>query len=243
MLDSIRAAQQVTGSDAGDKTIIWGHSQGGHAAFFAGDIAPKYAPELKVLGVAAAAPALELGKLAAMDANGVVGSILGSYLLWSWPRTQPGIKLVGIVKPGAQKLINAIASRCLVGVKNLVEEAAVGEALELSDLISIPKLLGDRDWARVLAQDTPREASSGPPLFVAQGTADTVIDPQTTYDFVSRLCAKGREVSGLRMAGIDHLHAGIAAAPALVTWATERLAGKPVANDCVTPRNPPGPGR
>jgi enterochelin esterase-like enzyme len=37
------------------ETVIWGHSQGGHAALFAAGRATEYAPDLAVLGVVAMA--------------------------------------------------------------------------------------------------------------------------------------------------------------------------------------------
>ena len=37
--------------------MVWGHSQGGHAALWAGQLAPTYAPELPIVGIAALSPA------------------------------------------------------------------------------------------------------------------------------------------------------------------------------------------
>ena len=56
VLDSVRAARQLPGANAGSHFIVWGHSQGGQAALFAGQLARSYAPELKLQGVAVAAP-------------------------------------------------------------------------------------------------------------------------------------------------------------------------------------------
>ena len=41
---------------AGNKALVFGLSQGGHSALFAGELAASYAPELHVLGTAAVAP-------------------------------------------------------------------------------------------------------------------------------------------------------------------------------------------
>ena len=57
VLDSVRAARQVPGVGAGHRFAVWGHSQGGQAALFTGLLAESYAPELQLVGVAAAAPA------------------------------------------------------------------------------------------------------------------------------------------------------------------------------------------
>jgi hypothetical protein len=56
IIDSVRAARTLPGADISGKCVVWGHSQGGQAALFAGQITNSYAPELKLVGVAAAAP-------------------------------------------------------------------------------------------------------------------------------------------------------------------------------------------
>ena len=43
-----------------ERVVVWGYSQGGHAALWTGIIGPRYAPELKVLGIAAIAPAANI---------------------------------------------------------------------------------------------------------------------------------------------------------------------------------------
>ncbi len=48
LLDSARAAQRFAG--AGNRLILFGHSQGGHAVILANETASSYAPELNVLG-------------------------------------------------------------------------------------------------------------------------------------------------------------------------------------------------
>src|ERR1035437_5974048 len=46
VLDAARAARNLAGSIASDSVIIFGHSQGGQAALFAGQISHLYAPDL-----------------------------------------------------------------------------------------------------------------------------------------------------------------------------------------------------
>ena len=57
VLNSVRAARALTATGAGTRVAVYGHSQGGHAALWTGDVAPTYAPEFQIVGVAAAAPA------------------------------------------------------------------------------------------------------------------------------------------------------------------------------------------
>lgn len=44
-------------------TVVWGHSQGGRAALWTGALAPGYAPELDVVGVAALVPLAQAAAL------------------------------------------------------------------------------------------------------------------------------------------------------------------------------------
>ncbi len=67
MLDSVRAARNLPDSDTSGRFAVWGHSQGGHAALFAGELAALYAPELKLVGIAASAPATYLLELFEAD--------------------------------------------------------------------------------------------------------------------------------------------------------------------------------
>ena len=60
VIDSVRVAAGLPGAGGGKKFLVWGHSQGGHAALFTGIVAKAYAPQLELLGVAAAAPATDL---------------------------------------------------------------------------------------------------------------------------------------------------------------------------------------
>jgi hypothetical protein len=57
VLDAARLARVAGGND---QVVVWGHSQGGHAVLFARELASDYAPDLDLLGVAAAAPVTDL---------------------------------------------------------------------------------------------------------------------------------------------------------------------------------------
>jgi alpha-beta hydrolase superfamily lysophospholipase len=84
VLDSVRAARSLPDAGAGDRFAVWGHSQGGHAALFTGEEAAAYAPELQLVGVAAAAPATYLGELFRADRGSVGGNSLTAMVLLSW---------------------------------------------------------------------------------------------------------------------------------------------------------------
>ena len=54
--DSVRAARQMSELTLDKRMVVWGYSQGGHAALWTGIVGPRYAPDLEILAVAAIAP-------------------------------------------------------------------------------------------------------------------------------------------------------------------------------------------
>ena len=47
VLDSVRAARDLPDAGASNRFAVWGHSQGGQASLYSGELAASYAPDLK----------------------------------------------------------------------------------------------------------------------------------------------------------------------------------------------------
>ena len=109
VIDAVRVARTMPGAGGGKRFTVWGHSQGGQAALFTGMIAKTYAPELTLLGVAAAAPATDLVTLMNDDINSAGGKNITAMTLWSWHRVYD-VPIDGIVDPRA---MSAVANRAL----------------------------------------------------------------------------------------------------------------------------------
>ena len=77
-LDSVRAARQMSELTLDKRMVVWGYSQGGHAALWTGIVGPRYAPDLEILGVAAIAPAANIKNILAM--NVAMDKRFGPYL-------------------------------------------------------------------------------------------------------------------------------------------------------------------
>src|SRR5256886_7875563 len=80
-LDSVRAAQQMSELTLDKRMVVWGYSQGGHAALWTGIVGPRYAPDLEILGVVAIAPAANIKNILGM--NVAMDKLLGPYLALS----------------------------------------------------------------------------------------------------------------------------------------------------------------
>ena len=51
VLDSVRAARDLPDAGASNRFAVWGHSQGGHASLYTGELAASSAPDLRLVGV------------------------------------------------------------------------------------------------------------------------------------------------------------------------------------------------
>ena len=105
-------ARALSGSGAGDRVLVAGHSQGGQSALFAGELAASYAPELDVLGVAAAAPAADVEQILPL-----AGSISGGagYLamgIQGFHAAYPDADPAAVLSPDAEAKSEAATTQC-----------------------------------------------------------------------------------------------------------------------------------
>ena len=150
VLNSVRAASRMPGVDAGTRVGLWGHSQGGNSVLWAADLAPRYAPELDIVAVAAAAPAASLPILLSHEWNSVIGSLIGSEVLATWPGTYPGLKLSDITDSSSDE-ISKMADAC---VEPELIKLELGSHLGGNPLIKTNPLSSPR-WAAAFAANTP----------------------------------------------------------------------------------------
>ncbi len=226
VLDSVRAAARVGKSGAGTRFAVWGHSQGGQAVLFAGQLAKDYAPELSLVGVAAIAPVTDLTQLLRDDLDERVGKILVAYCLWSWSRVY-GISLDPWVAPGARATIDRVAADCVES-----EGEGYPASLPLASGFLSPEAYTSGPLARRLDENRPGQAPAGAPLYVAQGTDDLIVRPSLTADFVAGLCRSGEIVRFERLEGTGHLKAGRVSASSAIRWMRDRFEGARTPNTC-----------
>lgn len=230
VLDAYRAATKLEGITLRKDTVLWGHSQGGHGALFSAGIAPDYAPEIGILGVAAMAPASNLVELALGVKDSAPGKVVSSYIADSWNELYPELNIDSMITPGYESAVQRIGDLCFDGRDAL---AAVISGTQLFDAVlpesTINGPLGDK--LRDNSVDMPIKA----PLLVAQGLADTLVLPQMQRGWVAERCAAGQRLEYREYAGLDHMPLVGDDSPLigdLVSWTQDRLAGKEPLNTC-----------
>jgi hypothetical protein len=90
-------------------------------------------------------------------------------------------------------------------------------------------------WADAAIDQTPAPLPPAMPVFIAQGTADTVVLPWPNAMVQEAWCASGSTLSVLWMGGISHQAAATTAGPSAVAWLADRFAGRPASRTCDTP--------
>src|SRR5690606_19082900 len=113
VLDAVRAAQDLGDAGLAGETVVWGHSQGGHAALWTGQLAPTYAAEIDIAGVAALAPASDLPGLIEGLGSITGGEIFGSFVVAAYTAAYPEIDAADYVRPAARIIVPELAQRCL----------------------------------------------------------------------------------------------------------------------------------
>ncbi|HWD42800.1 MAG TPA: lipase family protein [Actinomycetota bacterium] len=127
VLEATRAAGQLGQLRLDRRTVVWGHSQGGHGAIWAGIVGPGYAPELEIVGVAALAPATDLEQLATGVKNPTFGRVVSAYLAESWAAFYPQLDMDRLVDRCSRRTVSRLGQRCFSG--DALAAAAVASQL------------------------------------------------------------------------------------------------------------------
>lgn len=217
-IDIVRAARNMNETNASSQFFVFGHSQGGQAALFAGQIAPAYAPELQLLGVAAAAPAGLLVPLFQADENTAAGAVLGSYAVVSWSAIF-GYDEATVVKPSLSERVHAVSEKCVVGGSRLSDIELGIDDLILKGRMWSADPATTAPWSSQFVLNTAAQSPITVPLLLTQGTADKIITPSTTTELTAMYVAMGNDQATEQvMDGVDHMKAGKASVPYVVPF-------------------------
>jgi acetyl esterase/lipase len=230
VLDAVRTARSTPGSGGGQRFTVWGHSQGGQASLYTGILAKDYAPELQLLGVAAAAPATELATLMTDDLNSDGGRNLTAMTLWSWQRVF-GAPMERVVEPAAVPVVNLLVGECLESIYDFLVRRKPSQLLAQS-FLSVRNPVELEPWRSLATSNTPGVLPGDIPVFLSQGADDNLVRPDVTRDYMRGLCRAGSKVRMLLLPKINHGFIGRDSAGAAVDWMADRFAGAPAPDDC-----------
>jgi pimeloyl-ACP methyl ester carboxylesterase len=223
MLDAALAARAIPEAGAGDRVALVGHSQGGQAALWAGQEAPRRAPELGIIGVAAVSPVGDLVEIARAGFGADDGRspwINAAQLVASW-----------------SDLFDLPVGAILTAEGTRVASEARG-ACPSQLTVHGPTIganpLDDRAWRARLLAESAGAAPIAAPVWISHGTADRLVPIASSRLVRQRLCALGGDATLSELSGVDHTGTilGAGRVDALVAWVQARFAGTVEPNGC-----------
>ena len=230
ILDSVRAAQEYGRGSISRRVVFWGESQGGHASLWAAQLAGRYAPELQVAGVAAAAPPTDLKANLTGGTNPLVRALMTAFTAASWSQAYD-VPLSTVLGPVGQDVARRLARNCITldpfSLRTKIGLVRFARALEKVDVSKSPP------WAELLRRHSVQPAGLSVPTFIAQGSADPIVAPSVTRRFVQQLCrSRTVPVRYYQIEGGDHITVAKRSADATIRWFADRFAGKAAPDDC-----------
>ncbi len=197
VLDAVRAIRSVDPAvKFSADTFIWGHSQGGHAALFAGELAGSYAPELNLLGVVAGAPPSQLrtmvSVLASSPDRGYVALVAkGLSAASAFDGTE--LKESSILTDRGLELSTELETKCSSAV---LDDARSDELLKSTTLPA--------EWMAALDRNEPTQRPIPAPVLIIHGDDDELVPVESSAVLASELRALGSKVERKTYAGAGH---------------------------------------
>ena len=221
LLDAVRAARHLPGVILDENVEVMGWSQGGQGALFAGEIAPAYAPELHVTGVATLAPAATVMH-SAIDAL-FKGDTPHVYEIVRGYQAAYGLNAPFLTDRG-RTLVEAAGKVCILGVFDAAR-ALPGPGV-IGDVSAAP------GWVKAFTANQSGLRRSAAPVLVAHGAADKIVAPAGTDLYRDRACKAGTSLTVRWFPGADHRSLIPAARETILAWLDARAKGEPAPSDC-----------
>lgn len=234
VLDVARAAQRLPGTGLSTRTPvgIMGYSQGGGAAGWAGQLAPTYAPELAVKGIAAGGVPGDL--VATADyLDGGPGVALALLAAVGFDAAYDELDLDAHLNQRGQDLIARARSLCLVsadGVRDLVTTAFTRRA----DYVTSDPL-ATTAWRTRLDSSRLGGVKPSAPVFQYHALVDELVPYPQAAQTRSRWCAKGANVTWATLPLAEHATGLVEGAPLAMDFLAARFAGVPTLGTCWSP--------
>lgn len=227
VIDAVRAARQIPEAGAGERWVSIGHSQGGHGALSAHELAAERAPELELVGTVALAPAAMLDRVYG-GIDPIVTSILTMMAVISGATEHPDIDPADYLTPEALAASDIFETGCLDEITEALIPIAIGGAFTADPRETEPAA------SLVRENDVGEVAVDGVPVYLASGTVDDRVVIDRVRDLYDRMCGAGQVTELTLVEGADHGSILGATADAVTGFIEARLAGEQPTDDCGT---------
>lgn len=230
VLNSVRALKYLPAAQAGNSFAVWGHSQGGNSSLFTASQAAAYAPELKLVGTVASAPAAELVPLLQQTYGTTLDWVIGPEAMLSWPASFPGLSVASVTTKAGQDNYKRLANQCILwATLGGIVRNKLNQQFFSTNVADVP------GWRAVASSQSAPVLSPSQPLLVAESLTDQVVLPDTTALYIQQACRAGSNLSSLWLNDVGHIQLSNVIAPEVISWINDRFAGRPNLSTCNQP--------
>jgi Secretory lipase len=225
VLDAAVAAGHLPDADAGDQLSIFGYSQGGHGALWAGQLAAAWAPHYELVGTVAGAPATELpiifSAAGSLPIAGFLYMIIAGFAE-AYPEADPAL----VLTPAGEAELPQVDEGCVADVIRHFADTPNAELLK-------PDLASVEPWADLEAGNDPGRVATDSPILIVHSAADDVVPAALSQRLVQRMCAEGQVVERrVYDKGQGHVEAAPDAVSDAFEWLQQRAAGGGPVSTC-----------
>jgi hypothetical protein len=224
VIDAVRAVRQLPDAHAGDRWLSVGHSQGGHGALSAHELADEYAPELDHVATLAIAPAAMLDEVYG-GIDPIVTGVLTAMALYGGAGEHPEVVVDDYASPGLAAS-DVLETGCLAEITDELVGIALGGGLFTAD----PRTTEPAH--SILLENEVGTVAGDAPLFLVSGTADDRVVIDRVRDFYARLCSVDQVTELLIVDGADHGSIVPETAAQTGAWLQARLDGEEPTDSC-----------
>jgi pimeloyl-ACP methyl ester carboxylesterase len=225
-LDAVRAALRLpgTGLSANTRVAIVGYSQGGHAAGWAAQLAPTYAPQLNIAAYAVGAPPADLKVVADHNDGGDnAGLVLAAG--YGLDITYPELDIRPFLNDEGRAAIADIRDDCTDELQTKYSGRSMAD-YTTEDVLSRPEWSARVDQQK-LGGTTPRA-----PVLLYHSNGDEILPVQVSVALRSAWCAGGGNVTFQRTNTGPHFVTAAVMSPSVTSWVADRLAGRATSGNC-----------
>jgi fermentation-respiration switch protein FrsA (DUF1100 family) len=220
-IDIVRAVRNLPDVTTSDRYVVWGHSQGGHAAMFTLHIADTWAPELHLLGVVAGAPPSQLSLIyQALKTSPFRYYLLMAAAGFNAAYGDQGAPLDEVLTPEGVQAVGLVDDGCTGALADKTSGFSTDDLIK-ADPQTVPA------WAKLLVDNDPGKfpAAAAQPLLVIQGGNDEQIPVAATALMFDQLCAIGQVEQRWIYPGQSHAGVIGPSLTDMLTWIGDRFAG------------------
>jgi hypothetical protein len=232
-LDAIRATESYLGAPSSTQVGMLGYSGGSIATEWASELAPKYAPELDIIGAASGGVPVDLAQNLTYingddDWSGVIPAVLDTL------SNTFGVNLKKYLSPYGEKITKAVHSQCIASFAANYPGLTFQQLVKVqyANPFQVPVLV--RIMNHLLMGTAPGHPAE--PLLLGvgnqDGTGDGIMVAGDVEALAHEYCTQGVPVTFEEYSGLAHTEAAVPFETDAMTFLTNLFTGGAPSNGC-----------